>query len=143
MNPLILSSIFSIGNKLIDKFFPDPTQAAAAKLELLTLQQNGELAVMANETNLALAQIGVNAEEAKHSSLFVSGARPFIMWVCAAALTYSSILEPIGRFLGTVVFGYMGEYPVIDTNITMQILFGILGLGAYRSYEKVKGVASH
>lgn len=140
VNPILLDGLFSFGGKLIDRFFPDATLAAAAKLELITLQQNGELAVMANETNLALAQIAVNAEEAKSSSIFVSGARPSIMWICAFALAYASILEPIGRFVGTVVFGYTGAYPVIDNDITMQVLYGILGLGAYRSYERVKGV---
>ena len=43
--------------------------------------------------------------------------------------------------MGRCGFGYAGDFPVIDTDITMQVLFGILGLGAYRSFEKSKGVA--
>jgi len=39
-----LSAILGIGEKLIDKFFPDPEQKAKAQLELLQMQQNGELA---------------------------------------------------------------------------------------------------
>ena len=42
MDPI--SAILGIGNKLIDHFFPDATQAAEAKLKLLEMQQNGELA---------------------------------------------------------------------------------------------------
>lgn len=39
-----LDALLNIGSKLIDKFFPDPEQKAAAQLELLKMQQNGELA---------------------------------------------------------------------------------------------------
>jgi uncharacterized membrane protein (DUF106 family) len=39
-----LGAILDIGSKLIDKFFPDPEQKAKAQLELLKMQQNGELA---------------------------------------------------------------------------------------------------
>ena len=33
----------------------------------------------------------------------------------------------------------IGSFPTIDTDITMQVLLGILGLGAMRSYDKVQG----
>ena len=39
-----LGAVLDIGSKLLDKFFPDPAQAEAAKLKLLEMQQNGELA---------------------------------------------------------------------------------------------------
>ena len=45
-----LGAVLSIGEKLIDKFFPDPEQKAKAQLELLQMQQNGELAQMAADT---------------------------------------------------------------------------------------------
>jgi uncharacterized membrane protein (DUF106 family) len=45
-----LGAILSIGEKLIDKFFPDPEQKAKAQLELLQMQQNGELAQLAADT---------------------------------------------------------------------------------------------
>jgi len=41
---LPLGAILDIGSKLVDKFFPDPQQAEQAKLKLLEMQQNGELA---------------------------------------------------------------------------------------------------
>ena len=62
------------------------------------------------------------------------------MWTCGVALAYVSVVEPISRFAAKVWFGYSGEFPIIDTNLTMQILMGILGLGAYRTVEKVKNV---
>jgi uncharacterized membrane protein (DUF106 family) len=39
-----LGAILNVGMKLVDKFFPDPEQKAKAQLELLQMQQNGELA---------------------------------------------------------------------------------------------------
>jgi hypothetical protein len=39
-----LGALLDIGGKLIDKFFPDPEQKAKAQLELMQMQQNGELA---------------------------------------------------------------------------------------------------
>lgn len=141
MNPLLLGSLFDIGKGLIDKLWPDPAKAEAAKLELLKMQQNGELAELAANTQLASAQIAVNQEEAKSASLLVSGWRPMCGWVGAFALGYAAIVEPVGRFVAQVWFGYSGAFPALDTTITMQVLFGILGLGAYRSVEKVKGRA--
>jgi hypothetical protein len=39
-----IGALLDIGGKLVDKFFPDPQQAEQAKLKLLEMQQNGELA---------------------------------------------------------------------------------------------------
>ena len=47
-----LNPLAAIGGKLIDRFLPDPAAAAAAKQELAVMEQNGELAKMANETKL-------------------------------------------------------------------------------------------
>ena len=45
------------------------------------------------------------------------------------------------RFFASVIYGYIGGFPLIDTTLTMQILFGILGLGAMRSYDKKNGTS--
>jgi hypothetical protein len=131
-----LGSIFDFGSKILDKVFPDPVKAQEAKLELFKLQQNGELAQLAAETDIAKAQIGVNAVEAANQSTFVSGGRPFVIWVGGFGLAYAAILEPLLRFIAAVGFHYTGAFPAIDTTITMQVLFGVLGLGALRSYDK-------
>ena len=39
-----LGALLDVGMKLVDKFFPDPEAKAKAQLELLQMQQNGELA---------------------------------------------------------------------------------------------------
>jgi hypothetical protein len=91
--------------------------------------------LMELENSAMAAQTTINLEEAKSEHLFVSGWRPFIGWTCGAGLAYVSVIEPflswIARLCGSTVI-----FPVIDTTITMQVLIGMLGLGAYRSYDK-------
>lgn len=137
-----LAALIPLLGSLMDKLFPDPTAAAEAKLKVMQLAQNGELAQMQADVTLATGQMEINKAEAANSNVFVSGPRPFIMWVCGIALLYVSLLEPIGRFVATVLYGYKGAFPVIDTTITLQLLFGLLGLGAMRSYDKKNGTAS-
>lgn len=129
-----ISAALDIGGKLIDRLWPDPTQAAQAKLELMKMEQNGELAAMT-------AQTDINKVEAASDSVFVAGWRPFCGWVGGFGLAYAAIIEPVARLVATLL-GYAGAFPLIDTTVTMQILFGMLGLGAMRSYDKVKGVAT-
>ena len=45
-----LGALLDIGSKILDKVFPDPAQAEQAKLKLLEMQQNGELARIAADT---------------------------------------------------------------------------------------------
>ena len=137
MNPLLnllAGPLVDAVGKIIDRVIPDKAAAEKAKLEFAAVQQSQEF-------QLALQQVIVNAEEAKHPSIFVSGWRPFVGWVCGVALAYVALLEPLARFVATVTFGYVGVFPVIDTNLTMQVLLGILGLGGLRTWEKQKSVA--
>lgn len=89
-----------------------------------------------NDIQIQLAQISTNTEEAKSTNWFVAGWRPAVGWICVLSLFYAAIAEPFIRFVATVLFGYGGSFPVVDTNTTMQVLFGMLGLGAMRTYEK-------
>jgi hypothetical protein len=137
-----LGAVFDFGSKVMDKIFPDPQKAQEAKIELFKLQQSGELAQLAAETELTKAQIDVNKIEASSTDKFVSRGRPFVIWVGGVAFAYATILEPIARFVAAVGFHYTGAFPAIDTTITLQVLFGLLGLGALRSWDKKNGVAS-
>lgn len=119
---------------IVNKFAPDATTVEHDKM-------TQALTEMQNQYSLLLSQVDVNKTEAASSSLFVSGWRPFIGWICGISLAYASVIEPIIRFVATVIFKYIGIFPVINTEITLQVLIGILGLGAYRSYDKVKGTS--
>ena len=142
MNPLLLSGLFDLGKGLIDRLFPDPAAKAAAQLELLKMQQAGDLAQLAADTDLAKLQIQTNLAEAA-GNWFTAGWRPFIGWICGVSLCYVAILEPVARFVAQVWFAYTGAFPTIDTQLTMQVLLGMLGLGAMRSVEKIKGAESN
>jgi hypothetical protein len=136
-----IGSVIQFGTALIDRLWPDPAARDAAKLELFKAQQAGEFKELDQAFELAKSQIGVNAVEAASPSFWVSGWRPCIGWICGAAMAYSALFEPMLRFMAAVWFGYAGSFPVIDSTLTMQVLFGLLGLGAMRSYEKAKGVS--
>jgi len=129
-----ISAALDLGNTLITRIFPDPAQAANAKLELLKLQQSGDLATMT-------AQTDINKEEAKSSSLFVSGWRPAIGWVCALALAYQYLLRPLGGTIANIAGVTIPPLPGLDDNL-WQLMMGMLGMGGLRTFEKVQGVAS-
>jgi hypothetical protein len=135
-----IGSVLDFGSKLIDRIWPDPAQRDAAKLELFKAQQAGEFKEMDQAFEIAKAQIGVNQAEAGNGSLFVSGWRPFIGWVCGAALTYQYVARPLVTW-GILATGYtVPEMPGLDDNL-WQLLLGMLGLGGLRTFEKVKGIS--
>lgn len=136
----MIVDLLSIGAKLLDKVIPDAGKAAEAKLALLTLHQNGELAVLNAETELAKGQLEVNKEEAKSDNIFKSGWRPFIGWVCGSAFAFNFFALPIIKVV-CVMNGTPIEVPPLDMTEMMPVLLGLLGLGGLRTYERVKGKA--
>ena len=118
---------------ILDKLLPDPQAAAAAKLEMLKLQQTGELAQITG-------QLEINKVEAANPSIFVSGWRPAVGWVCCAACAWNWIGLPIALFVAAYIGKPMQLAPA-ELSEMMPILFGLLGLGTLRTFEKVKDVA--
>ena len=110
-------------------------------LEAKKLDYDFQMFCKEHDIKLQLAQIDVNKEEAKSSNWFVSGWRPAAGWMCVFGLGYAAIIEPVLRFIAMVFFGYAGQFPILDTMLLGEILFGMLGLGAYRTFERAKGVA--
>ena len=131
MDLLGIGSVIESVGKVAEHFVTTDKEKMALELESRKIDQQNDM-----------AQIEVNKQEAQSASLFVSGWRPFVGWVCGFALLYVAILDPIARFVAEVIYTYAGKFPEIDTTITMQVLFGLLGLGGMRTYEKTKGVAS-
>jgi len=128
-----ISAALDLGGKVIDKLFPDPAQRDAAKLELLKLQQSGQLAEMT-------AQTDINKVEAASSSVFVAGWRPFLGGVCGMGCAWNWVGLPIAKLVLAVV-GYTFTLQMADISEMMPLLLGMLGIGGMRTYEKVKGVA--
>jgi len=110
----------------------------ADKIDDFTLDK-AEKAQLIQEINKA--QIEVNKVEANSNSLFVSGWRPFVGWVCGTAFAYHFVIQPLAIF---VVAAYGMEIPALpefDMGQLMTVLMGMLGLGGLRSFEKYKHVA--
>jgi hypothetical protein len=129
-----IAAVSNLADTAVKRIWPDATEIEKAKLVQLSQE-------LQNQFSLIMGQIEVNKIEAASSSVFVSGWRPMVGWICGAALGYAAIIEPLARFVAVVVIGYAGGFPVVDTEITMQVLFGLLGLAGMRSFEKHKGIA--
>ena len=138
MNPLLLDGLFGLAGKVFDKIFPNPQQAAEAKLKLFEMQQSGELKILEAETTLALGQISINKAEAESTDFFRGGWRPFIGWVCGLGLFYQFLLRPLMTFVLMVFETKVQTMPALELDTLMTLLFGILGLGAMRTTEKLK-----
>jgi hypothetical protein len=141
---------------IISKFVPDRDKANQMAHEIaMTIEQQAHKEVM--------AQIDVNNTQATHASIFVAGARPAIMWICGVGLAWNFIIQPMIMWItffipecGTIVvdgevtgFDYSNGFcspdlssaPELEIGELTTLLFGLLGLGGMRTYEKRHGVA--
>ena len=137
MDPITVSSIFAIGGKLIDKLFPDPEQKTKAQLELLKMQQDGELESVKVQLSAIIA-------EANSVDPWTSRARPSFLYV-----VYILLLSAIPMGILTVfnedaamhlTTGFKSWLDALPEPILT--LFGTVMLGYVvgRSYEKTKGI---
>ena len=86
-----------------------------------------------------LAQIQLNAAEATHRTIFVAGWRPFIGWVCGTGIAYHFIGQPLLAWVLAIFAPEVVAPPVLDFAPLMTLVMSLLGLGALRTVEKVKG----
>ena len=114
----------------LEKWLPDANQREKAALELAQMVHQGNM-----------AQIEVNKIEAASSNLFVAGWRPAIGWICGAGYAYAFVLQPFLIFLVTIaqIPIKTEQLPVLDMGEMGLMLANLLGFGALRTYEKVKG----
>lgn len=130
MLEMLLGPGLQMINKLVDRL-PDPAAKERAALEM-----QSDLLKFAAEQ--AQAQNEVNKVEAAHQSIFVAGWRPAIGWACAIGFGWTFVGFPIMSWL-LAVFGVTTELPQINSDILMELTFGMLGMGALRSFDKWKG----
>jgi hypothetical protein len=129
-----LTAVLGIGSQLIDRLWPDPATRDAAKLEMLKMNQTGELAELTAATTLATKQIETNIAEAGSTNWFVAGWRPYIGWICGTGLGYQFLVYPI-------LIAWVPKIVQLDMGTLVTLLCGMLGFGAMRTTEKIKGVA--
>ena len=125
----LAESVVGVAGKVLDKFVEDKD-----------LKTKLEAEIKSQVVSLDLAQAQANIEQSKHPSLFVSGARPSIMWVCCFGLAWQFVLQPIAVWLIAVTNSTL-TLPLIPTEGLISLTIALLGLSASRSAEKFKGVA--
>ena len=96
-----------------------------------TLINNIRQMALKGEFDVQLAQIGVNLQQAKSKFWWVAGARPGAMWICNAGLLYHFVIAPP---LGLAR---------VDITELMVIAGSLLGVGGYRSVEKIRNAENN
>lgn len=131
---VLLGPLTETIGKVVDRLVPDKAKAAELQLELTKELMTGALAQ-------AEAQMEVNKVEAANGSVFVSGWRPFIGWVCGVALAYQYVISPLATYLANAFGLNIPPPPTLGENL-YELVLGMLGMGAMRTFEKMQGVAS-
>jgi len=138
IDPITLGGIFNVGGKLIDKLFPNPEDKAKAQLELLRLQQTGELDEMKTQLSAIMA-------EAQSPDPWTSRARPSFLYVVYILLLWSLPMGVLFVFNPDAATRFTTGFKLWLDAIPEPVLtlFGsvMLGYVAGRSWEKVKGAA--
>lgn len=127
-----ITAVSNVVGGIIDRLWPDPAQANAAKLQLLQLQQTGELAQITG-------QMQINQVEAQSSDPLQHWGGG-LGWVCVAGYFWNYVLEPV--LSAAAVFM---SHPVVLSKMDMSELstltLGMLGLGSLHVAERIKGAA--
>lgn len=138
MDPITISGIFSIGSKIIDKLFPDPEQKARAQLELLKMQQSGDLDEMKTQLSAIIA-------EAQSSDPWTSRARPSFLYVVYVLLLWSIPMGVLSVFRPEAAAEFTSGFNAWMAALPEPVLtlFGVVMTGyvAGRSWEKVRGAS--
>jgi len=133
MDPLTLSGILGIGGKIIDRLFPDPEESARAKMELIRMQQEGEL----REAEVQLSAI---LAEAKSSDPWTSRARPsflYVMYIMILAAVPMGIVSAVSPDTATAVAKGMGAWLMaIPDGMWATFGIGYTGYAYFRSRDK-------
>jgi len=119
--------IEAVGN-VMDKLFTSDDERLTHE-EILTR--------LAQQPNLA--QVELNKIEAAHRSIFVAGWRPAIGWVCATALLYQFVIQPLLVYALLIHSPGTPPPPELDFGPLMTVVLSLLGLGGLRTVEKLQG----
>ena len=121
-----LGEVADLANTVIGRIWPDKSEQERAELSAALLVVQG--------------QLQVNAAEAGSRSVFVAGWRPAVGWACAAAFAWNWIGLPVAT-AALQLAGITLALAPADLTEMLPVLMGMLGLGALRTHEKIKGVA--
>jgi hypothetical protein len=125
----------------------DPNKRAEILLNAQALEAAAEKAKLDFELQMTQAQTAINALEAQNASIFVSGWRPAVGWVCVSGLFYTFLMKPIFPWaiqVGGIIVGHAATVPIVPPlpevpmGDLLVLLGGMLGLGVMRSYDKAQ-----
>lgn len=133
-----IGSLCDLVNNAINKVWPDASEEEKAKLSLASQQLAGEL-------QISLSQAAINLADAQSGRLFNSGWRPAIGWVCALSLACYYVPQFLLASIIWVRVCWSAEtlapYPIGQISGLTELVLAVLGLGGFRTLEKIKGVA--
>ena len=129
----MLTALIGPVSNLLGKFIEDKDAKNKLAHELATMAER-------HAQELSKGQIEANTAQAKHPSLFVAGARPAIMWICALGLLTQFFIMPIAEW-ATAIWMPEITLPSLATGELMTLTLSLLGLGGMRTWEKSKGIA--
>lgn len=132
-------ALLPILGDVLDKVIPDPDKQAEAKYKVFELMQKGEFAALEADKQVALAQADINKEDAKSTSAWQRGWRPGAGWVCVAGLAVNFIAAPLLPWFAAVFGFVVPPIPLVDIEQLFALLLALLGLGGFRTYERIKG----
>lgn len=122
-----LGAVSGLVADVVSRIWPDKTEAEKQQLAAAVMVVQG--------------QLDINKIEAGNPSVFVSGWRPFIGWVCGAGCAWNWIGLPVVKVI-LLILGHSLNLAPADLTEMMPLLFGLLGLGTLRTIEKINKVAA-
>jgi len=122
-----VGAVADLAGTVINKIWPDKSEQEKQQLAAAVMVVQG--------------QLDINKTEAANPSVFVSGWRPAIGWVCGAACAWNWIGLPIAKFVMAIAGHSIAMSPA-DLGEMLPILMGMLGLGGLRTMEKINRVAA-
>lgn len=124
-------------SKLIGSGVAEPVEAVGSALDELFTSDDERLSheevLLRLRQRPQLAQAAISKVEAQHRTLFVAGARPFILWVCGFGLAFTFLVNPLLQWLT----GDPG--PELPHEVMYNLVLALVGLGSLRTVEKLKG----
>ena len=100
----LLGPLFEVGKTLIDRLIPDKEKAAEAQLKLLEMQQSGELAKLAAETELTKAYLeDMASARYREVQVATSASAPYLNKVIVPCLAIGVLGLSFGLF-GLLLF---------------------------------------
>ena len=124
----------TIGNQIRGKVPVDLMEMAKLEAQIEQIKVN----VLSLISKGDEGQSAINVEDSKSDSFFKSGWRSMAGWVCVFAMANNYLIMPITAWVLSFFMDKIPALLALDSGELITLLFGMLGLGTLRTYEKMK-----